>query len=88
MFVSSLGQGKHIMKRVAKRTAKPSKIVVPAQARRFHRLIVEDDKIRQKLYEKFGRVRCYLYKTGRSTPNPVTAKAIEKICGLPAAGWG
>jgi hypothetical protein len=62
------------------------KRVVPVNVR-FHNMILADDKIRTKLYAKFGRVRCYLYKTARSCPNPVTAKAIEKITGIPASAW-
>lgn len=63
------------------------KNVIPAHIKKFHKLILEDEKIRHRLYEKFGRVRCYLYKTGRSTPNPVTAKVIQKITGIPADSW-
>lgn len=55
----------------------------------FHKLILEDDNVRQKLYKKFGRVRCYLYKTGRTVPNEDTAKVIEKLTGgkVKATGW-
>jgi hypothetical protein len=69
-------------KRSAKRAAK--KTTTPE---RFHALILKDDVVRKKLYAKFGRVRCYLYKTGRSTPNPETAKIIEKIAGIKAEAW-
>lgn len=54
---------------------------------KFHKILLTDDKLRRKLYEKFGRVRCYLYKTARSIPNESTAKIIQKITGLPADSW-
>lgn len=71
-----------IMKKNSKRAAK--KI---STSERFHNLIVKDEVVRKKLYAKFGRVRCYLYKTGRTTPNPDTAKIIEKITGISASAW-
>lgn len=63
-----------------------NKRVVPIHEK-FHELLLSDDKLRRKLYEKFGRVRCYLYKTARSVPNPATAKVIQKITKLPADLW-
>ena len=71
-------------KRISKRS--PRKRTLPAYAK-LHKLIVENDAVRKKLYAKLGRVRCYLYKTGRTTPSPATAKTLEKITGIRASSW-
>ncbi len=66
-------------KKTKKRTASP--------ADKLHNIIINDEVLRKKLYTKFGRVRCYLYKYGKSVPSEKTAKVIEKITGIPAAAW-
>lgn len=62
---------------------------VKSNPEQFLDIIQTDDAARKKLYEKFGRVRCYLYKTGRSKPNEDTAKIIQKLTGnrIAAANW-
>lgn len=66
-------------KKTKKRVASPQD--------RLLSIVQNDETLRKKLYAKFGRVRCYLYKYGRSIPNEKTAKVIEKITGIPASAW-
>ena len=75
-----------IMSKTAKRSSKRASRTT-AVHEKFHKILLTDDKLRRKLYEEFGRVRCYLYKTARSSPNENTAKIIQKITGLPATAW-
>lgn len=77
-------------KKVArKRTARKSAKRVPSNAAKLHQIIKTDAAARHKLYAAFNRVRCYLYKYGKSKPKPETAKKIEKLTGgrVAANAW-
>lgn len=58
---------------------KKTKTIKESNSDKLHRIIVEEPETRKKLYEAFGRVRCYMYKTGRTKPLDKTAKRIEKL---------